>query len=645
MADSGAVEAFRYRAFISYSHRDRAAAAWIHRAVETYRLPPKLVGAATPVGPVPRRLTPVFRDRDELAASGDLAAALTAALRQSRFLVVVCSPAAAVSHWVNEEILTFKRTHGESRVLGLIVAGEPYASAIPGRDAEECFPPAMRLRMGADGLLSDVPAEPIAADCRASADGRRTARMKIVAGLAGLSLDDLVQRETQRRVRRLAVLSVASLAGMVFAGGLALYANQRRIEADHQRHIAETESAAARAAADYLVGTFELANPATENPRTITALSILARSADRARVELRGQPVIQSRLLDTVGRAYNNLGLLNEARAALERARPTLIAAGADGAPALLTLAVTNLKLGRFDQARAAVADAKRGLARDPAGRPDISARAEDISGQIMIAAVDHRGALAAYNRAARLCDTVPKIPTATCASIRANRGSLLSELGRYKEAEISLMAAYAGFRDAYGPRDRRTGESELVLAQSALGAGDLTAADRWMTASLDVLRPVLEPGSLILADALSTEGQIYQAQGRLAPAKAALEQAIAAYRRHFPGYHYLIGINDVYLALVESDLGRSAIALGLLDDAKRNYDASYGKLNPNHGDLLVNRAKVLAKMGRRREALADCGAGLAILAATLGPDAAYTKTMGKTCDAIKGAPSRTVSG
>ena len=74
--------------------------------------------------------------------------------------------------------------------------------------------------------------------------------------------------------------------GMLVAGGLALYANARRIEANEQRVIAQREAAAAKAASDYLVGTFELSNPATENPRTITALTILGRSADRARQEL-----------------------------------------------------------------------------------------------------------------------------------------------------------------------------------------------------------------------------------------------------------------------------------------------------------------------------------------------------------------------
>ena len=50
----------RYWAFISYSHRDKAVATRLHRTVESYRIPAKLVGTVTPVGTVPRRLASSF---------------------------------------------------------------------------------------------------------------------------------------------------------------------------------------------------------------------------------------------------------------------------------------------------------------------------------------------------------------------------------------------------------------------------------------------------------------------------------------------------------------------------------------------------------------------------------------------------------
>ncbi len=55
----------KYKAFISYSHRDDKWATWLHRALETYKPPTQLVGTETKHGKVPARLSPIFRDREE----------------------------------------------------------------------------------------------------------------------------------------------------------------------------------------------------------------------------------------------------------------------------------------------------------------------------------------------------------------------------------------------------------------------------------------------------------------------------------------------------------------------------------------------------------------------------------------------------
>src|ERR1700694_936561 len=98
------VEQPRYRAFLSYSHRDGQWADWLHKALESYRPPKQLVGTTTGRGAVPKRLAPVFRDREELASAIDLGAVINEALRASACQIVICSPHAAKSRWVNEEI-------------------------------------------------------------------------------------------------------------------------------------------------------------------------------------------------------------------------------------------------------------------------------------------------------------------------------------------------------------------------------------------------------------------------------------------------------------------------------------------------------------------------------------------------------------
>ena len=230
----------RYWAFLSYAHEDEDIAEWLQEALEQYRVPEGLVGKLTDVGPVPRRLSPIFRDRSELPAAGNLSDEIEEAILGSRFLLVLCSPAAAQSRWTNEEITCFKKHHPEDQVLAAILSGEPFASEIPGREHEECFPPALRTHFNRRGLPTSRRAEPVAADLRESGDGRRAGFLKIVAGMLGVGLDDVVQREIVRRQRRTNLIVGGSVLGMLVASGLSIVAIQGRNEARDERREAES---------------------------------------------------------------------------------------------------------------------------------------------------------------------------------------------------------------------------------------------------------------------------------------------------------------------------------------------------------------------------------------------------------------------
>ena len=229
----------KYHAFLSYSHKDEAIADWLHEELEAFRVPTSLVGRLAENGPIPRRLTPIFRDEHELAAADDLGDEIEAALASAQVLIVLCSPNAAQSHWTNAEIMAFKRSRPEGCILAAIVSGEPFASDIAGREDEECFPPALRQKYDSRGRPTGKRAEPLAADLRDSGDGRRMGFLKLVAGMLGVGLDELVQRETTQRHRRLAWLAAASIAGMAVTSGLALTAIQARDSARDQRREAE----------------------------------------------------------------------------------------------------------------------------------------------------------------------------------------------------------------------------------------------------------------------------------------------------------------------------------------------------------------------------------------------------------------------
>ncbi len=247
-----ALTGYRYKAFISYSHRDERWGDWLHRSLETYSPPKNLIGRVTGAGPIPRRLGPVFRDRADLPAAGSLNATIVEALRSSQFLIVIASPNALASKWVSEEIKQFKAFHGSSRVLAVIVDGEPFASDNPNLDdALEAFPQALRFDVTDKG--GRAPAEPLAADARKDKDGKAGAITKLAAGLLGVPLDDLVQREAQRRARRWRNLAGASLAGLGVMAGLTLFAVSQRNEAVAQRNEARRMSSEAEGLIEFMI--------------------------------------------------------------------------------------------------------------------------------------------------------------------------------------------------------------------------------------------------------------------------------------------------------------------------------------------------------------------------------------------------------
>lgn len=216
MGREGQSDARRFAAFISYSHADAQAAATLQRKLERYRLPRHIVRDAA------RRSTelgPIFRDREDLAAAPSLSAAIQEAIANAEALLVLCSPDAKASTWVEQEIRLFRSLHPDRPVLAVLLSGDPSSS----------FPPALT----ADGL------EPLAADLREGGDGTQLAFLKIVAGIAGVPLDALIQRDAQRRLRRVTAVTLGAFAAMLIMGIMTAYAISARNEANRQRAEAE----------------------------------------------------------------------------------------------------------------------------------------------------------------------------------------------------------------------------------------------------------------------------------------------------------------------------------------------------------------------------------------------------------------------
>ncbi len=486
-------------AFLSYSHQDSTIADWLHETLEEYRVPPRLVGTLTEFGAVPKRLTPIFRDRHELAASPDLGEEIEEAIAGSRFLIVLCSPAAAKSHWINEEIACFKRVHSEDRVLAAIIDGEPFASDTPGREAEECFPQALRTFYDGKGRPTTQRAEPIAADLRETGDGRRMGLLKIVAGMLDVGLDELAQREASRRRRWLTMVTAASVAGMLLTSGLAYTAIQARDAARDQRREAESligfmlgdlrEKLEPLGRLDVLdsVGTRALAYYESQDKSDLSDGSLAQRS--RA-LTLMGEMAFTRGDLDRALRLY--LEAMASTDEAVRRApdKPQNLF---DHAQNVFWVGYVDYQRGELDKAAAAfreyrqLADRMNALA---PGTPNYQLEriyADTNLGTVLMDQRKYRAAAEAYQASLEpIEELVAKEPT--------NRD--------YQTQLVDTLAWLAEAREASGQLDEalahRRRQVELLAKQWVLDKGNTTLKRIEMTARRAIARLLAAQGDLV---------------------------------------------------------------------------------------------------------------------------------------------------
>jgi hypothetical protein len=187
----GSDEPHQYDAFISYSRQDIEFARKLERALEKYR-PPKGLDA-------PRRYLNAFRDEGDLTGA-EYFEAIDRHLRKARKLIVICSPAARASEYVNDEIKRFVAARGAEHVIPIIVAGRPNNEVGHDQQAEKAFPESLceTLEMPLAGGYLDFDVQ------RDKVDHGRFANpwYALLANIYDLSRDELERRDLLRRRRR-----------------------------------------------------------------------------------------------------------------------------------------------------------------------------------------------------------------------------------------------------------------------------------------------------------------------------------------------------------------------------------------------------------------------------------------------------------
>ena len=211
------LEEIKYDAFISYRHTelDQFAAVTLHKELEAFRLPKSIQKQLKQKGIEKKKIERVFRDRDELPITNNLADPITNALRNSEFLLVICSPRLRESLWCRKEIETFISMHGREHIFAVLIEGEP-AESFP---EELLYEEKKVLDKNGVEHIERIPIEPLAADIRGKNKKEMRKKIKeevlrLAAPMFECSYDDLKQRHKERFIRR--VITAACVISAVF---------------------------------------------------------------------------------------------------------------------------------------------------------------------------------------------------------------------------------------------------------------------------------------------------------------------------------------------------------------------------------------------------------------------------------------------
>lgn len=210
----------KYDAFISYRHAelDKYAAETLHRELESFKLSKGTLKKINADKLKRTKIGRVFRDRDELPITSDLADPITKALEASEYLIVICSPRLKESLWCEREIETFIGLHGRERIFAVLIEGEP-AESFP---ELLCYEMREKIDENGDPVLEKYAIEPLAADVRGNSrkEIRKKIREEVVrlaAPMFGCSYDDLKQRHREQKLKRIiASVSAGCAVSLIF---------------------------------------------------------------------------------------------------------------------------------------------------------------------------------------------------------------------------------------------------------------------------------------------------------------------------------------------------------------------------------------------------------------------------------------------
>lgn len=196
---------YKFDVFLSYSRKDEEFGKRLEEALENYALP-KDVQARS----ISKKRLNVFRDKKDLVPTrADYYEAIEEYLKQSRYLVVICSPNARASEYVNAEIETYLRSHQPDRVIPVLLSGKPNNDR-SARPEEYAFPQALCDASGMPLAVEFTEFE--RAPGKLSKGRYHDSWYTLLSKIFGTERAEIERLDAKRQARRRAIFAGVSLA-------------------------------------------------------------------------------------------------------------------------------------------------------------------------------------------------------------------------------------------------------------------------------------------------------------------------------------------------------------------------------------------------------------------------------------------------
>ena len=433
---------------------------------------------------------------------------------------------------------------------------------------------------------------------------------------------DTVRYRYGKFVRRnRAGVAAATALVVVVAALTVLYTTRLARERDRAR----LEATKAATVSEFVTGLFEAADPYTSRGETITARELLDKGRDRVRAELADQPDVLADMLRTIGNAYGNLGMHDEAVELLKESRALRIATvGEHDAEAVRT----TVRLMEYLVIAGAYAEA------DSFGRRAVAVGRTLTEKSVLADALGSQGQtlnyLGRFDEAEELYRESIRMhhgeegPEAVSATPTMNNLALLMhELSRYAEADSMFKRALEIQEREWGKRHPETATTRYNYAQLLADEGHLSEARALWDEVLATDRELFPAGHPSIAFTLSAYGRLLSNMGEFEEATTLQRESLEIRRKNHGAEH-----PDVAYSL--GSLGRALHDNGYYEEAERTLREAYDmhvRVNGPRHPVLVNlkNAIGLIQYDRGDYAAADTSFAHALaLLKSLGNDAEH---------------------